>query len=446
MDMKKIGETFARLRKQNNYTQESLAEKLNISPQAVSKWETGVGLPEASVLITLAKLYNTSIDVLLRPDEPQDMIAGFIEHNHAVPEFKTLSWIPRISRWSPPDGCNMQYSFPAMIATALVCIEAQERGSNTDITYSELNKRFCDLMHITGMGYGFLWNTIQRHMIEELWHINDVSEMVARVMGYYGRDYLWLTPDNCTIADMRRLLKWSITQGRPVVMEWPGGIPEFNIVTGYEDDGETLIGYTYCEECAAKTNEQGMFVNPARWGEIWGNTQFRALVIGNKKEQTVTDRDTIEYALKVLDKTEADDKEFFLTHEYIAGDAALRAWLDSCDNDENTVSFFKPVTSFADDGMFRYFLEVNSMYTQKSILPYFKKLGERGNRKVNDIAIQMDIAIGRITGEGGTVRRMVRENPDAVAENAIACRTHIENLIQHREYMRGWLRSISENL
>ena len=41
MDMKKIGETFARLRKQNNYTQESLAEKLNISPQAVASGKPG---------------------------------------------------------------------------------------------------------------------------------------------------------------------------------------------------------------------------------------------------------------------------------------------------------------------------------------------------------------------------------------------------------------------
>ena len=66
-----------------------------------------------------------------------------------------------------------------------------------------------------------------------------------------------------------------------------------------------------------------MFVNPARWGETWGNTKFQALVIGSKKEHSVTDRDTIEYALNVLDKTEAEDKEFFLSNEYHTSGASI---------------------------------------------------------------------------------------------------------------------------
>jgi len=41
-DVNKMGEQIARLRKGNNYTQEQLAEKLKVSPQAVSKWENGV--------------------------------------------------------------------------------------------------------------------------------------------------------------------------------------------------------------------------------------------------------------------------------------------------------------------------------------------------------------------------------------------------------------------
>lgn len=443
--MKKTGENFAKLRKINNYTQESLAKNLNISPQAVSKWETGNGLPEASLLITLAKLYNISIDKLLCLNETQNIIEGFVEHNLADYKSKIINGIPRISRWNQPKDCEMWYSFPAMIASALVCIEAQEQA-RTEVTYLELNERFRDLMHITGMGYGFLWNTVKPHLIEELWHINNISEMVECVMGYYGRDYLWLTPDSITTEKMRRLLKWSIMQGRPVVMEWPGGIPEFNLITGYEDDGNTVIGYTYCKECAAKVNELGMFVNPARWGETWGNTQFRALVIGNKKEQSITDRATIEYALKVLNKNEADDKEFFLTHEFISGDAALHAWLNACDTDENTVNFFKPVTSFADGGFYRLFLDKNSIYTQRSILPYFKKLGERNSRKLNDVAIQMDIAINCITSEGDRVRKSVKNNPDSIIENAKACRQHIENLIKHRENIRSWLKILLELL
>jgi len=67
MDTKKIGKNIATIRKNKGYTQESLSEKLNISSQAISKWETGAGLPETSMLITLAKLWDISIDSILRP-------------------------------------------------------------------------------------------------------------------------------------------------------------------------------------------------------------------------------------------------------------------------------------------------------------------------------------------------------------------------------------------
>jgi transcriptional regulator with XRE-family HTH domain len=445
MDMNEIGKNIAQIRKRNGFTQESLAEKLNITPQAVSKWETGIGLPEVSLLIALSRVFRVSFDEILQPCTSKNTIEKFISRNTTEPVSKMLDWVPRISRWNPPEGCDMWYSFPAMMATALVCAEAHEQ-KQTEITYSELNGRFRDLIHVTGLGYGFLWNTVQYHMIEELWHINNIEEMAAQVMGYYGRDFLWLTPADATIDEMRRLLKWSVAQGHPVMMEWAGGIPEFSIVTGYENDGDTLIGYTYCEECAAETNELGMFINPARWGEPGGNTQFRALVIGNKINPSVSDRDTIEYALKVMAKNEAGDKEFFLSHEYIAGDTALHAWLTACDTDENTLDFFKPITTLADGGLFRLFLDLNAAYTQKSILPYYKRLGGRSSRKVNDAVIQIDIAIGRICDEGDRIRNAIRENPENTAENAAACKTYIENLISHRKNMRGWLKHILDNL
>jgi transcriptional regulator with XRE-family HTH domain len=64
MDANKIGKQIANLRKERGYTQEALAEKLNISPQAVSKWENGHALPETALLPLLAKTLETSIDAL----------------------------------------------------------------------------------------------------------------------------------------------------------------------------------------------------------------------------------------------------------------------------------------------------------------------------------------------------------------------------------------------
>ena len=46
LDLKKVGKNIASIRKRNGYTQISLANTLNVSTQAVSKWENGKNLPE----------------------------------------------------------------------------------------------------------------------------------------------------------------------------------------------------------------------------------------------------------------------------------------------------------------------------------------------------------------------------------------------------------------
>ena len=60
-----IGNYIKKLRKEKRYTQKQLAEKLNVSFQAVSKWETGETLPDTSLLLTLANELNTSVERLL---------------------------------------------------------------------------------------------------------------------------------------------------------------------------------------------------------------------------------------------------------------------------------------------------------------------------------------------------------------------------------------------
>lgn len=65
MNSIEIGNYIKKLRKEKRYTQKQLAEKLNVSFQAVSKWETGETLPDTSLLLTLANELNTSVERLL---------------------------------------------------------------------------------------------------------------------------------------------------------------------------------------------------------------------------------------------------------------------------------------------------------------------------------------------------------------------------------------------
>lgn len=66
-----FGKIIKELRLNNNMTQEKLAELLNISPQAVSRWENGMAMPDISLLPPLANLFNVTTDYLLCMDTYQ---------------------------------------------------------------------------------------------------------------------------------------------------------------------------------------------------------------------------------------------------------------------------------------------------------------------------------------------------------------------------------------
>ncbi len=65
MDQIKIGKFIAECRKKKNMTQATLAEKLNITDRAISKWETGKGMPDSSIMLELCKELNISVNELL---------------------------------------------------------------------------------------------------------------------------------------------------------------------------------------------------------------------------------------------------------------------------------------------------------------------------------------------------------------------------------------------
>lgn len=65
MDNIKFGETISKLRKEKNMTQKELAEKLNITDKAVSKWERGVSFPDITLLETLSKTLGISMSELI---------------------------------------------------------------------------------------------------------------------------------------------------------------------------------------------------------------------------------------------------------------------------------------------------------------------------------------------------------------------------------------------
>ena len=72
MDSQKTGAFIAMLRKEKNYTQKELAEMLHVSDKAVSRWETGKGYPETTLLKPLSDLLSISVGELLAGERMAD--------------------------------------------------------------------------------------------------------------------------------------------------------------------------------------------------------------------------------------------------------------------------------------------------------------------------------------------------------------------------------------
>ena len=62
--MKSVGERIAELRKEKNMTQETLAAALNVSSQAISKWENNASMPDISLLPRIADAFDVTVDDL----------------------------------------------------------------------------------------------------------------------------------------------------------------------------------------------------------------------------------------------------------------------------------------------------------------------------------------------------------------------------------------------
>ncbi|MCM1441856.1 MAG: helix-turn-helix domain-containing protein, partial [Roseburia sp.] len=61
-----FSEKLKEIRKKEGLSQEQLAEKIGVSRQAITKWETGKGLPDVENMVIIAEIFKTTLDDLLR--------------------------------------------------------------------------------------------------------------------------------------------------------------------------------------------------------------------------------------------------------------------------------------------------------------------------------------------------------------------------------------------
>ena len=92
MDQIKIGKFIAKKRKEISLTQEQLAEKLNISKNAVSKWERGLNLPDVSIMQNLCKILNITLNELFIGENIKEELYKEIADNNLLSALENSSF------------------------------------------------------------------------------------------------------------------------------------------------------------------------------------------------------------------------------------------------------------------------------------------------------------------------------------------------------------------
>lgn len=110
-----FGKRFQRLRKEKGYTQEQIAEKVNISYQAVSKWENDISSPDISILGELATILGVTVDELLGRVDPSRV--ELVEENNRK---NIKDMVLKIIVLDGDDGDKVNVKLPVLLVKALL--------------------------------------------------------------------------------------------------------------------------------------------------------------------------------------------------------------------------------------------------------------------------------------------------------------------------------------
>lgn len=137
---KTIGNRISEYRKEKNLKQEQLAEMLNVTPQAVSKWENDLTCPDISLLPGLAKILGVSVDELLTGKKEEAKVVSI------VPEEKRKDMSELMLRIvvESVDGDKVRVNLPMQLIEAAINlgIEMPEVSGNNSLKNIDFKKIF----------------------------------------------------------------------------------------------------------------------------------------------------------------------------------------------------------------------------------------------------------------------------------------------------------------
>lgn len=143
MNQKEIGKYIAHKRKSQNLTQAQLAERLGVASKTVSKWETGVSMPDYSVIEDLCRELNTTLSQLI--DGADEEI-----ETHSTDDKRILFLLKRVQELDNQN--KLIYSFLIIVmGVALLALSQLLGGSEFKDFISGLLTGFSIVLSITGI-------------------------------------------------------------------------------------------------------------------------------------------------------------------------------------------------------------------------------------------------------------------------------------------------------
>lgn len=154
MNQKTFGATITKLRKRSRMTQSGLAKVLNVSDKAISKWETGMGYPEITLLPQIAAAFGVTIDYLITGERRGIAVAGnvltdIVKSIDTYPDVGMLSSIQSVTK--SVGGCVPNITIdltkidPSIPISAIGCVGDDENGR---YVLSQMQRRNIDTSRV----------------------------------------------------------------------------------------------------------------------------------------------------------------------------------------------------------------------------------------------------------------------------------------------------------
>jgi len=270
-------------------------------------------------------------ELSMKPESTSDGSPG------QSPSRRVLSGIPRVGFYNGGNQCPEDIAFPSCLAATLRYVgeDYPWLTIHQHQTDWRLNLAFAEMTAASGMAFSLLWRDGWHQDNADLMFIADPREVVRHAFEHAGYEYEIIQkqghPDDEEM--MRRRIQSELDRDRPVLAFGVIGPPECCLITGYDEDGQVLIGWNYFQNdpilgAGVEFEPEGYFRK-----RDWFRDTISAITIGEKTSRPnlrARNREALRWAVQV-----ATTPEVYGRH---SGFEAYTAWADHLGDDEGFAS------------------------------------------------------------------------------------------------------------